>query len=366
MVTAEGGAGISPVDAEDAHFPWPTVEGPASGALVLWGHGVKPGAGVPPEAAADDIAPTLAELMDVERPHPEVRSGDPLPLVQDVAPPSLVVEIVWKGADPGTAEWTELLERGAGTLRLSLGSEPADPAAVLTTLGTGGIPAQHGVTGSLLRDDSGAVIRPWSKALPLSVIAGLGDDLDEATAQEALVGSILDSPTERGLVGGTWYVKGDEDDLIVSGSLGEDVAAVQRLLARGYGRDDVPDLIGMVQAGPPADLFIALAAIEAAVTEAVGPRVTFVLIGLPAAQESTSDSLPRRVEEAVNELAPSGRDLIEAVVPGGVYLDQNELAAERIEDDKVIDRLRALTAPDGEPLFADVFPQIAISLGTYC
>ena len=46
--------------------------------------------------------------------------------------------------------------------RRSTGSLPLDPAATLTTIGTGGLPSPHGITGTLVRDDDGAVARAWS------------------------------------------------------------------------------------------------------------------------------------------------------------------------------------------------------------
>jgi sialate O-acetylesterase len=44
-----------------------------------------------------------------------------------------------------------MLDDGAGTLEGETGSLPIDPAATLTTVGTGGLPSQHGITGSFVR-----------------------------------------------------------------------------------------------------------------------------------------------------------------------------------------------------------------------
>lgn len=364
MVTQGEGTGIS-APGRESDFPWPTVQAPPTGALMLWGHGIDAEADVPADASADDLAPTLATLMGVERPHPEVRSGEPLSVIEAVSPPKLVVQIVWKGTDLDSAELASLLDRGTGGLRFGLGSAPADPAAVLTTIGTGGVPAQHGITGTLLRDQEGKVARPWSKAVPLSVIAGLGDDLDETTDQEALVGAILESSSEQGLVGGTWYLERDEDDFALAGAPEEGVRAFRQLLAGGYGADDIPDLVGIVQSGSTEELLQALGRIEAEANEATGGEVTFALISLPGDPDGAV-SLAGDVEGTVDALATPGSSLVQAVVPGGIFLDQDELAAERLEDDKVIDALKAMTTTDGKPVFADVFPQIAISLGSFC
>lgn len=370
MVTRRGGSGLWPPAGDDRLWPWPTADGPTSIPLILWGHGIKDGAAVPPSAGGDDVAPTLAAVLGVPRPHPEVRSGTALPVVEsEAAPPRLIVEIVWKGAPEAAAETLARLVQegeGAGTTELDPGSEPADPAALLTTIGTGGVPSQHGVTGTVVRDPSGAVARPWGEAIPLSVIAGLGDDLDESNDGRSRVGAILGSRSERGIIGGTWYLGHDQDDVLVVSGLTAQMQAFRALLDDDYGDDAVPDLLAMVLEGPPIELSQSLSQIERAAEGATGGEVTFVLIGTPAAGTSGGDSLASMVQRTIDGLAPSGRHLVQAVVPGGVFLDQEELAAERLEDDAVIDELRALRTPGGEPLFRDVFPQIAISLASYC
>ncbi|MBA3430104.1 MAG: hypothetical protein H0U16_01310 [Actinobacteria bacterium] len=316
------------------------------------------------------MAPTLAAVLGLSRPHPEVRSGTALPVVEsEAAPPRLVVEIVWKGAPEAVAETLAEFNRageGTGTTELGPGSEPTDPAAFLTTIGTGGVPSQHGITGTLVRDPSGTVARPWSKTIPLSVIAGLGDDLDESNDGRSRVGAILGSRSERGIVGGTWYLGHDRDDVLLVSGLRAQMESFRGLLDQGYGDDDIPDLLAMVLEGEGAALSRSLARIERAAEDATQGEVTFVLIGTPAAEMSGGDSLASMVQRTIDDLAPSGRRLVQAVVPGGVFLDQEELAAEQLEDDIVIDELRALEDPSGEPLFRDVFPQIAISLASYC
>ncbi|MGI8407503.1 MAG: hypothetical protein ACR2L3_03235, partial [Actinomycetota bacterium] len=62
MVTRRGGSGLWPPAGDDRLWPWPTADGPTSIPLILWGHGIKDGAAVPPSAGADDVAPTLAAV----------------------------------------------------------------------------------------------------------------------------------------------------------------------------------------------------------------------------------------------------------------------------------------------------------------
>ena len=106
------------------------------------------------------------------------------------APARLLVIVAWKGigADGAGTRVDDLFARGAATRRAGTGSVPLDPTAVLTTIGTGGVPAQHGVTGTLVRGEHG-VTRAFGPDAPIPVIAGLAEDLDEATGQRARIGA---------------------------------------------------------------------------------------------------------------------------------------------------------------------------------
>ena len=107
--------------------------------------------------------------------------------------------IVWKGIGVPDGETLAIVDElsvredvAIGTA--DVGSLPLDPAAVLTTIGSGGIPSEHGITGSRLRGTRGRVVPSWSREAPTSVIATLGDDLDDATGARRSSGSW---PTER-------------------------------------------------------------------------------------------------------------------------------------------------------------------------
>jgi hypothetical protein len=69
--------------------------------------------------------------------------------------------------------------------------------------------------------------------------------------------------------------------------------------------------------------------------------------------------------EAEVELAV-GADVIEASTPGGFFLDQDEMARSELPDDRVTSALRNIKTAGGEPLFADVFPAIAVTFARYC
>jgi hypothetical protein len=353
--------------------PWPrsTGGGPGTVPLVFAGAGIRSDAQVPDGTVLDQVAPTIAEAIGLDRPHPRVRSGRAIPGVTDRSGrPRLVLEVVWKGvgtealrADP--AAWPTLrgiLEDHAGTLRATAGSLPLDPAAVLTTIGTGGLPRDHGITGTLVRNDRGEVVRAWDRAAPFSVIAALGDDLDQVLGQGPKVGAVVTDVADRGVVGGTWYVDGDRDDLRIEPNRRRQLEAAERLLADGYGGDDLPDLLAVVMRGSIAGMDRGLRQLVTAAEEATGGRV---LVVVTATGPIERDGVHATAVEAEVERRV-GTDVIQATAAGGVFVDQDVLASTGGSDDRVVRALRSLRDPDGAPLFADVFPQVAVSFARYC
>src|SRR4029450_6927181 len=117
--------------------------------IVFAGAGVTAGGSVPSGTTLDQVAPTVSDARGFERAFPEVRSGTSIAGVADGKRPHLVLLIAWKGigsteleSRPG--DWpflSSLLDQGAGTLEGEAGSLPLDPAATLTTIGTGGVGA---------------------------------------------------------------------------------------------------------------------------------------------------------------------------------------------------------------------------------
>jgi hypothetical protein len=65
--------------------------------------------------------------------------------------------------------------------------------------------------------------------------------------------------------------------------------------------------------------------------------------------------------DAATVPAPAGTD---TVVAGGVFLDRSDGATISAQD--VVAALKADTAPDGSPLFADAFASYAVRFGSYC
>jgi hypothetical protein len=362
--------------------PWPSVTDGSTVTAVpmaLFGAGIDPGAVVPRGTGLDAIAPTLAEVLGFRRPHPEVRAGAAVAGISDGERPRLVLEVAWKGV--GTQElranprsWSSLrslMERGSATLAADTGSLPLDPAATLTTIGTGGLPSQHGITGSLVRDAGGRVAGAWGPDAPLSVIATLPDDLDQAMDQRPLIGLVASDETDRGIVGGNWYV-GHDRDVMVLATDGSAVPAAEQLLAEGFGRDDVPDILAVVLDGSVGSMDRRTHQLVTAAERAAGGSVAVVIAGTGGDSEvdaASTDGAPVRVSDIVLQVeagVPGDLNVIADVVSGGLLLDQGALAEEGISGDAVVQATMRVTAPDGTRVFEDAFQGFAVSFGRYC
>lgn len=349
---------------------WPWMGASPSGAvpLAFSGPGV-PAGSLPPDVGLEDVAPTLAALVGFVPPHPEVRGGRPIPGLRSPASGAapLAVEIVWKGV--GARElggrWPPatqaLIGDGASSLGATVGSLPADPAAILTTIGTGGLPSQHGITGTVLRADQGGVADAWAQDAPESVIATLPDELDHAFDGRAQVGLVATDATDRGLIGDGWYLGSDRDRMIVSAA--DPVHAVERLMDDGYGADGAPDILGIVLRGPLRTLDGRTAAIIGAVRHEV-PRAVVVVTatGTPSAGGDPvgAGGVARAVDRSM------GADVIEADAAGGFFLDAEALAETGRSADAVVQALAREIGPDGAPLFSDVYPGFSVAFDRYC
>lgn len=371
-------AGSTPISGatglESPAAPWPSLDAGRAGMvpLAFAGAGVRSGAFIPAGTTLDAVAPTLAAAMGLDRPHPGVRSGRPVPGVAGPGErPRLILEVVWK--DVGTADlradpvaWPTLrgiVEDHPGTLQAEVGSVPLDPAAVLTTIGTGALPKDHGITGTLVRNDRGELVRAWSDGAPFSVIAALGDDLDDLLDQRPEIGAVLSDGADRGVVGGNWYVDVDRDDLTVARTAARQVDAARRLLARGYGADSVPDLLAVVMRGSVRSMDRALGRLVTAAERSTGDRVLVAVTATGSAAPGDA-ARGREIETEVERRV--GHDVIEATAPGGLFLDQDALATTGTSEDPVIEALRALPEPTGGRLLADVFPQVAVTFARFC
>jgi hypothetical protein len=366
--------GDTPVEVTMGDAAWPSTEELRTPPvpLVFAGSGVSGGQEVPDGTRLDAVAPTLAEMMGLVRPDPRVRSGEAIPGLASGARPALVVMVTWKqvtsrALDRDPKRWPALrglMEDGAATLAADPGALPIDSASVLNTIGTGALPLDHGITGALVRNDNGDVVEPWGKDSPFSIVAALGDHLDELESQAPRIGIVEADETDQGLIGGNWYVEHDRDDVVVEPDPAKAATAAEQLVATGYGADATPDLLGVTLRGPVRELDEALGRILVASREASGG--SFVIAVTTTGSEG-SDPSAYAIADVEDEVRQAlGSDVIEAAVAGGFFLDQDEMTRTGLTADKVVDALRRIRSPDGDPLFADVFPSIAVTFARYC
>lgn len=357
---------------------WPGLDGRPRVPVVVAGNGIRSGAELPPGTGLDDVAPTLSQVMRFDRPHPQVRSGKAVTqILQPGAPPRLVLVVAWVGVGSvdlgdhpeGWPNLRTLIREGAAGLDVQTGAASTDPAASLATLGTGGVPAQHGMTAWLVRNDEGALVKAWSRGSPVNVIATLGDDLDEELGQEPVVGLVGGAIGDLGLIGGRWYPGGDTDPTVIAPRATPESAASDgiRLLDReGFGRDATPDLLAVAMRGPIQKLDAALPSLLRAARDAAGGEVTVVVAGTGSALRGRSTLDATELREALARQVPRAAPLVEAFVPGGVFVNQKALARQELSDDVVLRALMRMRAPSGGALFADVFPGVAVTFGRYC
>jgi len=364
-------------DVDGLRMPWPATGTFADTRvpIVFTGAGVSSGANVPDGTTLDRVAPTVSDILGFERDHPEVRSGTAVAGVANGELPRLVLLVGWKGI--GTSElethqesWpflASLLDEGAGTIEGETGSLPLDPAATLTTVGTGGLPSQHGITGSFIRNGQGEVVEAFRPGFPVEdgqIIATLADDLDDAN-HATLVGLVATDERDRGIVGGGWY-PGEDPVHVVIGDSAAAPLAVDVHLTTGYGADDVPDVIGVVLEGRvrAMDRWTREIVTEA---ERATSGVTLVVVTGTGSAEANRLAVPdRELLETVEDAVPGDAPAVSATVAGGVFLDQAVLREEQVTGQVAVEAMLSAIGPDGERMLADAFQGFAVSFARYC
>lgn len=352
--------------------PWPTAgqEPDLRVPIVFAGAGVRAGATVPEGTTLAQVAPTVAEVLGFERPFPDVRSGTAVDGVASGDAPRLALMIVWKWT--GTADleraagsWpflTSLLSDGAGTAAGHPGSLPLDPTATIATIGTGGLPSEHGVTGSFVRNDEGEVVPAFGDGAPVPIIATVAEDLDEATAQGSEIALVASDELDRGLIGGGWYGEHDEDTVTVTSDA---VSAVRSVLA-GRGDAAGPDVLGVVLDGPPARLDRQTERIVSAARRAYGGSVLVVVAGTGTREADPAAAVDSVLVDAVEAAVPGSHPAVAAVVPGGLFLDRDALISAGVTGQVAAQALLDVTSPDGRGMMADAFQGFAVSFARYC
>jgi hypothetical protein len=358
---------------------WPALRSASgTGVPIVFGGPAFDGAGpVPAGTGLDAIAPTLAAALRFDRPHPEIRAGKPVPGVTTSAPPRLILEVAWKGVgsrdlarSPGGWPYLRSVARaGAGTLEGTTGSVPLDPAATLTTIGTGGLPFQHGITGTLLRNQDERVARAWSPDAPESVIATLADDYDQLMLERPLVGMVATDEADRGIVGDGWYVTHDSDPVRIGRGMQAQLAAVRSLLSMGFGRDAVPDILAVVMQGPLRDIDRELRRVVDRATKAARGSLLVAVAGTGEAVGLRTDPRAVPATTLVSEVdAKTGlsEPIVQAAAPGGLFLDEAALARQGVTGQVAQEALEGIPSPAGGPLVPQAFQGFAVSFARYC
>lgn len=362
---------------------WPSLDRGADRVpIVMAGRGVARGADLPPGVGLDDVVPTVGEMIGFNRSHPDVRSGQAMSdvVAASPTPPKLVILVAWKGI--GSEMLTEqpssfpnldrLMADGSGTFEAVNNSYSTDPAAPLTTLGTGGVPSQHGITGSLLRNDRADLVGAWGPDSPINVIATFAEDLDEAYDQEPTVALVGTEEIDQGLIGGGWYVDHDTDlvSMLPVGSSAEAVTEEAEKLLRltPLAKDATPDVLAVAQRGSPQELDQELGRLWDAARDAVGDHFVLVVAGTGAARDArrSGPAANTRFISRLQRDISGGRNVIEGIGPGELFLDQDVLAQRNLSDEVVLDALLDMKGRSGQPLFADVFPSVTVTFGRYC
>jgi hypothetical protein len=360
--------------------PWPMEAADDRVPIVFSGAGVVAGAQVPTGTTLDRIAPTVADIIGFERPFPKVRSGTPLKGVANGDRPTLVVLIAWKGFGTADVErapashptLSGMLRDGAGTTAGSTGSLPLDPAATLTTIGTGGLPFQHGITGTYVRRDDGTVVRAFSHGEPIPVIATLADDLDAPASpagpspfdQRPVIALVETQVEDQGLIGGTWYEGHDVDHVDIA--QGDDAVAAARQRLRGMGTDDVPDILGVVLDGGVKGLDRRTGEIVREAERVSGGSALVVVAGTGTTERRMVAESDTALVDAIEDAVPGSAHAVAATVPGGVFLDQAVLRDARITGQVAVDALTSVTSASGGTMMVDAFQGFAVSFARYC
>ena len=354
-----------------ASTPWPATE-PSPDVrvpLAFLGTGVDPNVALPDQLTLDRIAPTLTEILGVRWKFPKVHGGLSITGLANGERPRLVLEVVWTGggtpeleADPAaSAAWRKLTAHGGvSSMNATTGSLPLDPTATLTTIGAGGLPSQHGITGALIRDEDSNIVTPWSQGATTAVIAALPDDLVQRHP-DTKVGAVLPARTDQGIVGGTWWETGDVADVTLAWH--DPGSAVDTMLADGYGADATPDVLAVVVGGPASAFAHALRTIVPTVRAAV--PATTVVVTATGARSPEGTLSGADVAQHVDANVRSSSPIVEAAVPGGLFLDQDVLAADGLSSGAVVGPMLGMT-DRGRKVFADAFPGFAVSFARYC
>ncbi len=178
------------------------------------------------EVTVADLAPTLADLLDLE--WPDDRAGRAIPEVlvpADDRPgdPKVIVVIAWDGGGWNVLEqWPQswpflrkLMERGTSVRNAIVGSSPSVTPTIHATIGTGTFPRQHGIIDIPVRDGD-KIVGSYDGRTPKYLrVPTLADLHDASVDNAAKVGIFSYKAWHWGMMGHGAYIDGGDKDIAV-------------------------------------------------------------------------------------------------------------------------------------------------------
>lgn len=174
------------------------------------------------EVTLADIAPTVADLLEVDLPHD--RAGHALTEALVPRPErgdlKMILTVVWDAGgwnalDYWPQAWPylrQLMQRGTSFEGVTIGSSPSVTPPIHATLGTGTFPRDHGLVDINIRtrDGVGGAFEGTSpKNLQIPTLASL---YDERTDNRALIGMLAERAWHLGMIGHGAYLEGGDKD----------------------------------------------------------------------------------------------------------------------------------------------------------
>lgn len=181
------------------------------------------------EVTLADLAPTYAELMDYDYPS---RQGAPLTDVMKESDdtPNLIVTVVidgggWNVLEEWPSAWPfmkKLTQSSTSVSNAIVGSSPSVTPSIHTNLSTSAFPNQHGVTGIVVRKNSGKFVGGFTKELdyagsktdPSVTLkhTTLADEWDRARDNAPVIATVSFGNYTAGMIGhGSQLKNGDKD-----------------------------------------------------------------------------------------------------------------------------------------------------------
>jgi predicted AlkP superfamily pyrophosphatase or phosphodiesterase len=179
------------------------------------------------EVTLADLAPTLAELLQVDWPtdRPGKAIAQALIPEEQRGVPKMVLVVVWDGGGWNTLnEWPqqwphlrELMKEGTSVQGVVVGSSPSVTPAIHATIGTGTWPSEHGVVDLQWRDGD-RVANTFEGEDPAQLrVTTLADVFDPQTQNAAHVGMLAERNWHMGMIGHGATVDGGDKDAAVFG-----------------------------------------------------------------------------------------------------------------------------------------------------